>query len=367
MASSIIVRAGPNARRLLENEGIHPEQFDTIAGAAGGPKWLSLGELDRYLFGEFFKHRQSPLHTVGSSIATWRFSAAAQSDPVAAIERFEAAYLQQRYSEKPDAAEVSAVCQQLLDELIPVAHIPQLLQHKYLRPHIIAVRCLGQAAEESPRQLKLALARIASSNIRGRHHMARHLERVIFRPSSAAQQGSACFLPFHDQFITHEVDLTAENLKPALRASASIPLLMQGERDIPGAPSGMYRDGGLIDYHMDLHFDSAPKLVLFPHFSTRIVPGWLDKFLPWRKPHAHHLDHVLMIAPSDEMLARLPNGKIPDRKDFTRYKDMDSLLQDWRKATRECRRMADELADLIDKNLLASRLQDFPQNSLRAS
>lgn len=363
MSSSLILRAGPAALRRIQQEGIQPEQFRAMAGAAGGPKWLALGHMDRYLFGEFFKQRQSPLHCIGSSIATWRFSAAGQADPVAAIDRFEAAYLQQRYSDNPDSAEVTRVCQQILDQLLPDEHQSQVLQHPWLKPHIVAVRCLGSSAQESPRQLKKGLARIAASNLRGRARLARHLQRAVFRPDPGTAQ-EAPFLPFNDSFQTHTVDLTADNLKPALRASASIPLLMQGESNVPGAPPGMYRDGGLIDYHMDLHYRSTPDLVLFPHFSARIVPGWLDKFLPWRKPHAHHLDQVLMIAPSAEMLERLPNGKIPDRKDFTRGTDIDELMRNWQTATQECQRMADEFAELVDSQTLASKIQAWPENSV---
>lgn len=358
--SALVIRAGATARRLIEQDGLNPEQFVVMAGAAGGPKWLALAGLDRYFFGEFFAARKRPLFTVGSSISSWRFAAAAQDDPVAAFDRFEQAYLQQRYSDKPDAAEISSVCNNLLDTLLPDEHIEQLLKHRYLRPNIIAVRCLGKAAHETPRQLKAGLAAIAVSNLRSRARLAQHMERTVFRHPD----GHAPFLPFRDAFVSHEVALTADNLKPALRASASIPLLMQGEPDIPGAPPGMYRDGGLIDYHMDLDYRLDDGLVLFPHFSTRIVPGWLDKFLPWRKPHAHHLDRVLMIAPSEQLLARLPNKKIPDRKDFNRYSDLDSLLADWRVATAECRRMADEWAEIVNSGTLAPRLEAFPENSL---
>lgn len=358
--SSLVIRAGATARRLIEQDGLHPDQFAVMAGAAGGPKWLALAGLDRYLFGEFFAGRERPLFTVGSSISSWRFAAAAQDDPVAAFDRFEEAYLKQRYSDKPDSAEISAVCNNLLDTLLPDEHIEQLLDHQYLRPNIITVRCLGKAAHETPRQLKAGLAAIAMSNLRGRSRLANHMERVVFRHP----KGHAPFLPFRDAFVSHEIALTADNLKPALRASASIPLLMQGEVDIPGAPAGMYRDGGLIDYHMDLDYRLDNGLVLFPHFSTRIVPGWLDKFLPWRKPHAHHLDRVLMIAPSAEMLARLPHGKIPDRRDFNRYDNLDDLLADWAVATAECRRMADEWAEIVNSCTLSSRLEAFPENSV---
>ena len=363
MSDSLVIRAGATARQIILRDGVQADQFSVIAGAAGGPKWLALAGLDRYFFGEFFAQRKAPLFTIGSSISSWRFAAAAQQDPIAAINRFETAYLQQRYSDKPDAAEISNVCRQLLDELLPDEHIAQVLEHRYLRPHIIAARCTGNAALETPRELKLGLARLAVSNMRSRQRLAQHVERAVFHHP----KDRAPFLPFNDQFATHEVALTASNLKASLRASASIPLLMQGEADIPGAPVGMYRDGGLIDYHMDLDFRSAPNLVLFPHFSTRIVPGWLDKFLPWRKPHAHRLGSVLMIAPSPAMLARLPNGKIPDRKDFSRYKDIDALLKDWKTATQECQRMADEWAELIQSGNIETKLEAFPENSLIAA
>jgi pimeloyl-ACP methyl ester carboxylesterase len=49
--------------------------------------------------------------------------------------------------------------------------------------------------------------------------------------------------------------LTRENLRAALRASGSIPLLMDGVR-VPGAP-GLHWDGGVLDYHLDLDFAGA--------------------------------------------------------------------------------------------------------------
>ena len=45
---------------------------------------------------------------------------------------------------------------------------------------------------------------------------------------------------------------TVEHLLSALHASGSIPFVLTGERDIPGAPPGQYWDGGIIDYHFDL-------------------------------------------------------------------------------------------------------------------
>ena len=47
----------------------------------------------------------------------------------------------------------------------------------------------------------------------------------------------------------------------------------------------------------------------------RIVPGWLDKGMPWRRARGEWLDNVILVAPSREYLSKLPHGKLPDRKE----------------------------------------------------
>ena len=68
------------------------------------------------------------------------------------------------------------------------------------------------------------------------------------------------------------------------------------------APPGMYRDGGILDYHFDLpvlrNGDNADGLILFPHYTNRIIPGWFDKRLPWRRPREANVERMLMVSPS---------------------------------------------------------------------
>ncbi len=87
---------------------------------------------------------------------------------------------------------------------------------------------------------------------------------------------------FNDDFATHYQALNEQNVASWLLASASIPGVMSAIRDIPDAPVGSYRDGGLIDYHLDLPFQSQ-GIVLYPHFTDSITPGWFDKMLKNRK------------------------------------------------------------------------------------
>jgi hypothetical protein len=136
--------------------------------------------------------------------------------------------------------------------------------------------------------------------------------------------------------------LTTANLLPALLASASIPLVLEGVAGIPGAPAGLYWDGGIVDYHLHLPYPPSEGLVLYPHFTDRIVPGWLDKAMPWRQARGPWLDNVVLLSPSRAFLATLPNGKLPDRNDFHRYAGDDAgRMRDWRRAMGECERLAE--------------------------
>jgi hypothetical protein len=111
-----------------------------------------------------------------------------------------------------------------------------------------------------------------------------------------------------------------------------------------------------LDYHLDLPY-SGDDVVLYPHFTDRIIPGWFDKGMPWRRGDAMRLQDVLLLAPSRDYLARLPYGKLPDRKDFTRFLSDDAGRERyWRQAMDESQRLGDEFLELTETGRLADRL-----------
>jgi hypothetical protein len=123
------------------------------------------------------------------------------------------------------------------------------------------------------------------------------------------------------------------------------------------AHEAAYWDGGIIDYHLHLPYASHEGLVLYPHFTDKIVPGWLDKMLPWRKAQGAWLDNVILVSPSREYLDKLPLKKLPDRSDFKRFADdYDARDVYWRFAIGESARLRDELAGLIAEGKLAERM-----------
>ena len=118
----------------------------------------------------------------------------------------------------------------------------------------------------------------------------------------------------------------------------------------------MYRDGGIIDYHLDIPHSDDGRLTLYLHFIDRIIPGWFDKKISWRKPDAANSDRTIVVSPSEEFVSRLPYRKIPDRHDFVNY-EHEERLRAWHTVVKMCDELADELHEVIEKDQLGARLK----------
>lgn len=343
--------AGPGAMRMLRSDGFDVTQIGTIAGASGGAKWLVLSQLDRAIVDRILPKLEGPVHLVGSSIGTWRFACYAQEDPAGAIERFEEAYLEQRYSENPSISEITDRSREILAHVMGSDGTSQILSHPALRTHVITVRSRMLAGSERPPVLGAGLVIAATGNMISRRSLGFMFVRGLFYDSRDLP-------PFFDMrgFPLERTPLTTSNLAESIRASGSIPLVLHGVRDIAGAPVGIYRDGGIIDYHLDLPTSPDGKLTLFPHFFDFLKPGWFDKKLPWRRHRSEHIDRTIVICPSAEFVAGLPNAKIPDRTDFqTMAPELRRKV--WRSVVAACEALADDLVEVLDKGKLPERLE----------
>jgi len=342
---NLVFLAGKKAFSKIREEGLRPEMVKVIAGAAGGPKWLVLNHLDRVMFSSWIKNRKKPLFLLGSSIGAWRFAAASQNNHKKAIDRFQAAYLDQRYSSNPGPEEVTLETIRIMDGFIDDSKISEILQHPYMRLNIMAVR--SKWAVSSDKKLFLASGLLAAMlfNTIGRKLLRFFFERALFYDERTLP-------PFWtmDGFPIRKIPVKANNIKKALLASGSIPIIMSGVDNIAHAPKGTYRDGGVIDYHMDIPFLGKEEgIVLFPHYKDRIIPGWLDKKLFWRKPSLSNMDHVLLIAPSETFIERLPRKKIPDRNDFWHFKGRDAdRIKCWKKVIKKSERLGHEFLEAVE-------------------
>lgn len=340
---ALTILAGRRAYQRVREQGLRPEDVHVIPGAAGGPKALGISGLDKAIFGSWLPQAQQVRSLIGASIGSWRFAAIASGDPVEQLTRLCELYTRQRFPKGVSMAEVTRRSVLFLEELL-AGREEAILNHPDYRLSIVVVRSLGMLQHDTRGRLALGLMTAISANMVSRRHLGRFLERgIIHDPRSKTPLGDLIDFP------SHQVPLNRENLMSALLASAAIPMIMSGVPSIAGAPDGVYRDGGLLDYHLDLPYEQ-PGVVLYPHFTDRVVPGWFDKGMPWRRGDATRLQDVVLIAPSREYLQSLPDRKLPDRKDFERYVGNDDKRESvWRQAIAESDRLGDEFMELIEK------------------
>ncbi|MGE6461501.1 patatin-like phospholipase family protein [Pseudoalteromonas tetraodonis] len=331
----IDIFAGKTAAKIINEQGFKPELFTSFLGASGGPKWFTLFGLDKYIFGEFFRHRTQPLNLIGSSAGAFRSACFAQNDPVAAIERLAKSYSQTRYSSnKPTPIEITTKARVLLEDVFGDDGVTEIINNPVFKAHFIVAKSNGFIASEHKLIQLLGLSKSYMLNRINRKLLSGQYERFIFGAPNSNLSITDSY-----NFKTQNIVLSQTNLKDALLASGSIPLVMQGIKNIAGSPPGIYRDGGIIDYHFDLKINN-PGLILYPHFNSEPKAGWFDKNLK-RKVSPQNYDNVVMITPSKEFVAGLPYGKIPDRNDFTNL-DADTRIKYWNTVFSETEKLADD-------------------------
>lgn len=348
---ALSIRAGQRAMQRIRSQGLQAADVSILPGAAGGPKGLGIQGLDLALFGSWLPSAPRQRTLIGASIGSWRFASACLPDPVQGLLRLGELYTSQRFAKGVNMAEVSRSCTQLLDDLLQ-GQDAQVTSNPLYHLNILVVKSQGLLRHDHRGKLGLGLSAVIGNNLLSRQRLEGHFERIVMHDPRQAPP----LAPLTD-FTSHYHELGAHNLRQSLLASGSIPMVMNAISDIPGVTAGVFRDGGLLDYHLDLPYQTD-GIVLYPHFTDRVIPGWFDKSLPWRRANVEQLQDVLLISPSREYLAQLPHGKLPDRSDFKRYLGNDQGRENyWRQAMAESRRLGDEFLELADSGDIAGRLQ----------
>lgn len=339
------IYAGAQALKVIQEQGIKEELFTSMLGASGGPKWFTLFGLDKYLFGEFFKNRTTPINLIGSSAGAFRFAALSQHDPIKSITTFANAYAQTTYSKKPNRQEISASVDSLLAELLGENGIAQIINNKVYQSHFIVSGCKGLTSFENKLLQGLGLIGSVALNRINRGLLNKQYQRFVFRSPHSTLRINDSY-NFNTQYIT----LNQHNLSAALSASGAIPLVMQGIKNIQNAPRGIYRDGGIIDYHFDINITPNNGLILYPHFDKQPKPGWFDKKLN-RSIDPKKYNNTVMLVPSQKFIESLPYQKIPDRQDFTTMSETQRI-----KYWQEVLQRTDELAEAFEHFIHAPNL-----------
>ncbi|OTG85693.1 hypothetical protein B9T31_11065 [Acinetobacter sp. ANC 4558] len=351
-APSLNIRAGHLAKQLIQKEGLNAAQVDIVPGAAGGPKGLGIQGLDQAIFGDFFIQAHQRRMLIGSSIGSWRFASILAWGAKEGTEKLAQLYTHLHFHKKMTRHDVGNICRDMLTDLIQGKE-QQLIAHPDYHLTILSIKANHIFQSDKTLPLLTSVMGIVGSNAIARKHNRLFMQRVISQPHTHQQ------FRVDDEFTTLYQSLTEQNIIPWLMASASIPLVMPAVQDIPDAPQGSYRDGGLIDYHIDLPFKSK-GIVLYPHFTDHITPGWFDKILKKRRANPENQARTLLLSPSQEYLQNLPLGRLPDRKDFTlKGLDQNQRIKLWNQCVSESHRMGDEFLEMVEKQNFSAHMQDL--------
>jgi hypothetical protein len=351
------IYAGKNALKTIQEQGFKQELFTNFLGASGGPKWFMLYGLDRYLFGDFFKDRSTELNLIGSSAGAFRAACLTQKNPVQAIERLAFTYAKTVYSAKPTPQEISDHAVTIVDKLFGEDGANEVINNKIFKAHFLVAKCHGLTAFDNKIIQGAGLINSMLLNKISRELLTKQYQRYIFKQPSSN-------LVINDPYNFDNVyqTLTSDNIKEAVLASGSIPMVMSGIKNISGAEKGIYRDGGIIDYHFDFSLtnkiqnpintsESTVGLTLYPHFSSEPKAGWFDKNSN-RKVLASSYENTVLLAPSKKFIQSLPYKKIPDRTDFTNL-DATTRIKYWEKVLEETDKLAECFNEFVLKQDIA--------------
>ncbi len=353
---SIRVKAGKRAFEVIQDGGFHLDRITTYFAPATGPRWLVATGFDLTLMKSGLLGQSRPVTLIGASAGAWRFAAWTQPEPEKSYRTLMDAYITTSYKRAETPAAILQSMQDIMNTYLEDDALPFALANKKYRLAIITARAKNLVSSETKWIQQIGLGICFLLNAVDRAYLHNFAERVVFY--NGPKPPYFCLRPdYRGRFIP----LTEINFKHAVMASGAIPLVIAGVRNIYGAPVGVYRDGGLIDYHLTNHY--APKdddVTLFFNHQERIIPGWLDKKLSYRKPPENILDNVLMVYPSEGLIDGMPGGKVPDRGDFTTFIDHPAKrIESWRQAVHLAEPLGKQFLELVESGKIRDVVTGF--------
>ncbi|HOI72589.1 MAG TPA: hypothetical protein PLO63_00460 [Syntrophales bacterium] len=343
--NTLRIRAGRSAMALIRDGGFSLDAVRSYYGPASGPRWLIVSGFDRTLLSSGVLGNRHPVLLAGSSAGAWRFAAWLQPEPEKSYNALIESYLTASYHRKDSPQDILKTLGGIINTFLERDAVPFALANKKYRFAVSTMRCRPLTASERPWIQKGGFMLSYLMNIASPSTLHTFGERVIFY--NGPKPPSFCLRSdFRGTFIR----LSATNFRAAVLASGAIPVVVAGVRDIFGAPTGIYRDGGFFDYHLTHRYtERDDEVTLFFNHQERIIPGWMDKKRMKRRPSEEILDNVLMVYPSEAFVEGLPGGKVPDRDDLTDLiDDPETRIRNWWQTVRQSAHFGEEFLELVE-------------------
>ncbi|MEI7448467.1 MAG: hypothetical protein WCJ75_02495 [Desulfomonile sp.] len=350
MKNYLHFKAGTAIINMIRQEGLKPVRVRVLIGPAGGPKWFVSVGFDKALMKtRFLENNGQRILLAGSSAGAWRCIAMACKDPLDAYEKLRIAYSRNVFTPLDTPATIGKALRNNVQSFLRDEDVPFILKHPIFDLAVHCVRGRGMGGSEYRRFQGAALLFGAVLNAVSRTGMAVFFERVVFF------SGPREPLFLRHSFKGESVRLNAENIRMVAVATGSLPYIISGVKNIPGSPEGVYRDGGLLDYQINQDYcPGDDRVALFFNYQERIVPGWFDKKLFWRRPPGEALARVLQVYPGEEFVKLLPGCRIPDRNDFKAFvNDPAERIRRWDEVSRLSEILGEEFMETVESGRIS--------------
>ncbi|HOJ51565.1 MAG TPA: hypothetical protein PLT64_02490 [Syntrophales bacterium] len=346
------VLAGPQAYEIIKDGGLNFDDIGVYFGAAVGPRWLIASGFDLTLLRYEVLGKRRPVLLIGASAGAWRLSTWTMPEAENSYRALMEAYISATYTDKDTPQTIKKSLEHVIDQAIRDDAIYLALKHPRYRLAIITAKAKHLTSFASKIIQGTGFGLCYLLNMVSPSAIFAFVDRVIFFSGPHPP-------PCESGYV---VPLSPANFKPALLASGAIPLVVAGVRNIWGAPPGTYRDGGLTDYQLNSAFPPEAEVGLtlcFLH-QAAIIPRWLDKKLD-RRPDPKRVKKTILVVPSAEFIARLPEGKVPERDDFIHYlSDPERRMRNWREAVRCSSHLGEVFMELVESGKIKSVVEPIP-------
>lgn len=350
------VKAGKKAFSLIRENGFDFNKVKAYVGPAVGPRWLIATGFDLTLMEKGLLGNAYPALLTGASAGAFRLAAWLQPEPDRSYRKLISAYINADYNHKDSPRKLLGEMEKIVNSYLETDALPFALAHKRYRLAIVTARARNLAASETSWVQKLGVGLAFTCNAVSSSLLRLFYEQVVFYYSPIPPK--FCLTK---EFRGRTVPLNTANFKSAVLASGTIPLVIGGVKNIYGAPTGIYRDGGLFQYHFNqLYPAGGGDLILFFHHQAALIPGWLDKKLKYRRVPGPYLENAVMVFPTEEFVSRLPEGKVPDRDDLTELMDKpDVRKKRWRKAVELAAGLGEQFVELVESGRIKDAVEEF--------
>jgi hypothetical protein len=350
---SLEYRAGSTALEILRERGLRPNELEALILPAIGPKWLVLAGFDRALLEHrWFEALGGRVLLFGSSVGAWRALALASRDPLRAHRELVDTYCAQHFTHDDGPQVISDAYRRLIRTVFSDDDLAFAIEHPRFDIAMSAVRVRGPLGLDRQAAQALMLGGAVLLNAVSSKAQALFFERVTFETGAQSNLTSS----FLGERVGVRAPLTTDNVHDVALASGTVPMYMQSVRNIAHAPPGSYIDGGFSDYHVNQGVSAGRAISVLFLPQRRIVPTWLDKFVPWRRPPSDELSRLLLVYPSVEFVRSLPGAAIPTRHDFKTFVDArEERIGRWRTVAARSAELGQSFVDDVASGAIASR------------